>query len=78
MLATKEERKVIIVVTDGDPDSRSAAQAIIERCKASGIELIGIGIGHSIGHLFDVAIRVDDVRQLRGELFRIGRQLLAA
>lgn len=78
VLATKEVRKVIIVLTDGDPDSRTATQSIIERCIASGIELIGIGIGHDVGNLFDTAIRVDDITQLRDELFGISLQLLVA
>lgn len=78
VLATKQSKKAILVLTDGEPDNKQSALSIIERCKHSGIEMVGIGIGHDIGHLFDQAIQVDDVTQLRRELFCIGRQLLAA
>ena len=76
VLATREERKIIIVLTDGEPDDRSLTQAIINRCEATGIELVGIGICHNVSHLFDNSICISNVSELKTELFRISRDLL--
>ena len=78
VLSTREERKIIMVLTDGAPDSVDATRSIIRRCEATGIELVGVGIGFDTSHLFDRSIVVNKVSDLRTELFRIGKDLLAA
>jgi Mg-chelatase subunit ChlD len=81
VLATREKRKVIIVITDGEPnDARIGylpTRSIIQRCLDSGIELVGIGVGMDVGHLFDKHIRINDISDLRKELFSISQALLA-
>lgn len=78
VIATREERKVIMVLTDGQPDDECAAKAVIKRCESSGIELVGVGICFDTSHLFDQSICINNVSELRSELFRISRDLLAA
>jgi cobaltochelatase CobT len=78
VLATREERKVIMVMTDGKPDDIDATRAIIERCEATGIELIGVGICYDTSHIFQRSICITDVSELRSEMFRISRDLLLA
>lgn len=78
VLATREERKVIMVLTDGQPDDGDAAKAIIHRCEATGIELVGVGICFDTSHLFDHSICINKVSELRAELFSISRDLLLA
>ncbi len=78
VLATREERKVIMVLTDGQPDDERSAKSIIHRCEATGIELVGIGIAFDTSHLFDNSICINNVSELRSELFRISRDLLLA
>jgi len=78
VIATREERKVIMVLTDGQPDDECAAKAVIKRCESSGIELVGVGICFDTSHLFDQSICINNVSELRSELFRISRNLLAA
>ena len=78
ILATREERKVIMVLTDGQPDDERSAKAIIHHCEATGIELVGIGIAFDTSHLFDNSICINNVSELRSELFRISRDLLLA
>lgn len=78
VLATKEERKVIMVLTDGEPDDYDAAKSVIRRCEATGIELVGIGICLDTSHLFDNSICINNVSDLRSELFRISKDLLLA
>ena len=81
VLATREKRKVIIVITDGEPnDARIGylpTRSIIQRCLDSGIELVGIGVGMDVGHLFDKHIRINHISDLRKELFSISQALLA-
>jgi cobaltochelatase CobT len=78
VLATKEERKVIMVLTDGEPDDYDAAKSVIRRCEATGIELVGVGICIDTSHLFDNSICINNVSDLRSELFRISKDLLLA
>jgi cobaltochelatase CobT len=78
VLATREKRKVIMVLTDGQPDDERAAKAIIHRCEATGIELVGVGICYDTSHLFDRSICINNVSELRSELFRTSRDLLLA
>lgn len=78
VIATREKRKVIMVLTDGQPDDECAAKAVIKRCESSGIELFGVGICFDTSHLFDQSICINNVSELRSELFRISRDLLAA
>ena len=78
VMSTREERKVIMVLTDGQPDDVDAAKAIIKRIEATGIELFGIGICFDTSHLFSRSILINDVSELRSELFRISHDLLLA
>jgi len=49
VLALRPElRRLLIVATDGLPDDVASAQDIIARCRASGIEVMGLGIGQSL------------------------------
>jgi len=76
VMATREDRKVIMVLTDGEPDDYDAAKSVIRRCGATGIELVGVGICIDTSHLFDNSICINNVSDLRSELFRISKDLL--
>ena len=76
LLSRKEERKVILTLTDGDPDDWKSARDLVERAVVAGIELIGIGIQHDVSRLFPVAIQIQSVEDLKAELFRIAERLL--
>jgi Mg-chelatase subunit ChlD len=78
VIATREQRKVIMILTDGQPDEVFATKAIISRCEESGIDVIGVGIGFDTSHLFSTSILINDVSDLRSELFKISRDLLLA
>jgi len=78
VMATKEDRKVIMVLTDGEPDDYDAAKSVIRRCEATGIELVGVGICIDTSHLFDNSICINNVSDLSSELFRISKDLLLA
>ncbi|WP_026608659.1 VWA domain-containing protein [Methylocaldum szegediense] len=78
VLACREPRKVILVLTDGKPDSEAAVRDILDRCTASGIEVVGIGLGITVGHLFERSISILEIQELRERLFELSRDLLIA
>jgi hypothetical protein len=67
---------VLITLTDGIPNDFPSALDLVQRASSSGIELIGIGIQTDVSALFPVAIRIDDIVDLKRELFRIAERLL--
>lgn len=77
LLAQKQKRKLMIVLTDGDPDDWAATHDIIDRCGRSGFELLGIGIQtRSVEKFFPQSIVINDVKDLKRELFEVTQQLL--
>ncbi len=77
LLAQKQKRKLMIVLTDGDPDDRAATHDIVDRCRRSGFELLGIGIQtRSVEKFFPQSIVINDVKDLKRELFEVTQQLL--
>ena len=44
MVLLKEERKMVVIMTDGEPDSVPAAQRVLRAAEALGFEVYGIGI----------------------------------
>ena len=76
LLTRREERKVIITLTDGAPDDFTSASNLVKQATATGIQIIGVGIGLDVSRLFPTAIRINDIADLKTELFRIAEQLL--
>lgn len=72
-----EPRKVVVVITDGDPNNANASHKVIELCERSGIECIGIGIQHrNVSRFFRRHIVIDSVDELRTTLFKLMRDTL--
>ena len=46
-----EPRRLLVVATDGEPDDGEAARRIVGRCRAAGIEVIGLGIGQRLAEV---------------------------
>ncbi|MCD1253428.1 hypothetical protein B4926_18595 [Vibrio cholerae] len=77
LLAQKQKRKLMIVLTDSDPDDWAATHDIVDRCRRSGFELLGIGIQtRSVEKFFPQSIVINDVKDLKRELFEVTQQLL--
>ncbi|MEK6167692.1 nitric oxide reductase activation protein NorD [Vibrio cholerae] len=77
LLAQKQKRKLMIVLTDGDPDDWAATHDIVDLCRRSGFELLGIGIQtRSVERFFPQSIVINDVKDLKRELFEVTQQLL--
>ncbi|UTW11975.1 VWA domain-containing protein [Marinobacterium rhizophilum] len=77
LLRQKEKRKLIIVLTDGEPDDWNAAHDIVNRCHRSGFELLGIGIQtRSVERFFPSSLVINDLTDLQRELFNVTKNLL--
>ena len=76
LLRCREPRKVLMVMTDGQPDDMVSTLDILQRCRDSGIETIGIGLSIDVSHLFPVALAINDLQELRIQLFELSKALL--
>ena len=81
LLARPEERRILMVISDGAPvdDSTASAngghyldqhlRAVIEWIeKRSPVELIAVGIGHDVTRYYDRAVTIMDAEQLGGAM----------
>jgi von Willebrand factor type A domain. len=78
LLRCREPRKVLMVMTDGQPNDTLSTLEILQRCRDSGIETVGIGLGIEVSHLFPMAIVINDFRELRSQLFDLSKSVLLA
>jgi cobalamin biosynthesis protein CobT len=76
LLARPQARKVLLTLTDGQPDDRASAADLVARATASGLEMIGVGIATGVEWLFPVAIRIDAIADLKQALFGVAERLL--
>jgi cobaltochelatase CobT len=79
LLGIHAERKLMVVITDGRPDDPqlALAQAVIAQAGAAGVQVIGVGIGVEIGHLFPASVSVGSVTDLPDALAALFRDELA-
>jgi hypothetical protein len=70
----KENRKIVLVLTDGEPDSPPEAKIMADLLKDNGIECYGIGIGNgtwcNVRYLFgENSQEIIDIKQLSDAMF---------
>jgi Mg-chelatase subunit ChlD len=56
-------RRIVLTITDGQPDSLSESRQVMLRSDPE-IEYLGIGINAELGHLFPVFTRISSVQEL--------------
>lgn len=82
LLRAKGERKILFVITDGEPDSPWLAQEMVERCENSGIDVIALGFGGATADLLSRTFTrfraVGQVSRLKQALFELVREVLVA
>ncbi|MEI8573902.1 MULTISPECIES: VWA domain-containing protein [Methylomonas] len=78
LLRCREPRKVLMVMTDGQPNDTLSTLDILQRCRDSGIETVGIGLGLDVSHLFPIAITINELQELRAQLFDLSKAVLLA
>ena len=73
MCLLRENRKIILIITDGEPDSIPAAQEAFKQAQKKGFECYGLGIMcSSIATLLPHASRViETLPQLAPALFKL-------
>lgn len=76
LIRQKEPRKLLMVITDGDPDNVPATVKTIEMIKAHGVELLGLGINHNVGHLFEKHGNITNVNDLAAAMFTMMQKTL--
>ena len=72
-------KRVVIVVTDGQPNDVGRTQAVIRELAVKyDVHVIGIGIKTpgQLAKLFPVWVKIDDARDLGGELVRVLRRTI--
>jgi cobaltochelatase CobT len=78
LLRCREPRKVLMVMTDGQPNDTLSTLELLQRCRDSGIETVGVGLGLDVSHLFPVAITINELSELRAQLFDLSKSVLLA
>ncbi|ODT95330.1 MAG: hypothetical protein BGO50_16185 [Rhodanobacter sp. 67-28] len=79
LTATPERRKMLIVITDGRPDSRPATEVAILAAQAAGIEIYGLGIKVNAGEgLFPTWLTIKSVAELPYTMIGLLRERLFA
>ncbi|NJA06508.1 VWA domain-containing protein [Methylococcaceae bacterium WWC4] len=78
LLCCREPRKVLMVMTDGQPNDTLSTLELLQRCRDSGIETVGVGLGLDVSHLFPIAITINDLSELRAQLFELSKSVLLA
>lgn len=73
LVQRKEQRKLLIVFTDGLPNNRELTEEVIEQLKSTpGVEVIGIGICcEAVVGLFPTAVVIRSVEELGPALFNL-------
>ena len=64
LLRLDTERRIVMVISDGDPDDKSAVADLVDFGNRHGIEHMGIGIGSQTDHLFPVGCTINQIGQL--------------
>lgn len=75
--ATNQARKILMVVTDGKPDSQSATADVIAKLEQSGVEVMGLGINIDVGYLFAKSGKISSVSELAVAIFGMLQETLA-
>lgn len=77
LLKQKEDRKILFVITDGEPDNKDSSKHVMDLISKTDIKTIGIGINtHAVKTLFKESIVINDISDLQNSLFDSMRNAL--
>jgi cobaltochelatase CobT len=73
VIRREETLKIVLVVTDGEPNDREATKYVIERARADGITVVGLGIGLDVSPVFDTryAATITNVGELSASMVKL-------
>jgi len=78
LVQQREQRKLLLVLTDGIPDDLDAALNILSQCRSSSIEVTGIGLGIEVDRVFESSVSVQLISDLPARLNEVCKKLLLA
>ena len=81
LIGRSEPRRLLIVATDGQPEEIDLVRSILARCRASGLEVLGLGIGQALEEVEDLfgrrdAVAIQTLQELAPMLFTLLEQRL--
>lgn len=77
LLSRSKERKIIIVLSDGEPADKNLVEQTIESCKRSNIELYGLALAsNALASYIEDTTYLKDAQSLPDTLFRLADRLL--
>jgi cobaltochelatase CobT len=82
LLAAKGERKIMVVITDGDPNDSASAKEMVDRCRDSGIDVFAVAFGGINSSTLEYVFGggnwkfIPDLSQLRSALDQLVRSVL--
>ena len=77
LLNRPEPRKILLVLTDGEPDSRERAKTTSERLESEGIEIGAIGIIHEgVKHIWPNHKIINNIKELPPAVFGVMQEML--
>jgi hypothetical protein len=73
LLKRDEALRILLVVTDGDPDEFEATREVIDLARKSGVQVLGLGIGSDTRPLFGDkhAAVIGDIKELTGSMIKL-------
>ena len=73
VIRREETLKIVLVVTDGEPNDRDATKYVIERARADGITVVGLGIGLDVSPVFETryAATIANVGELSASMVKL-------
>lgn len=76
----RNERKIIVVVTDGEPNDSAKTKHIVDLCQNAAIEMIAVGVGSdAVKDYFEDCVVINTVNDLQNNLFhQMKNKLIAA
>lgn len=78
-MMSKNERKrgIIIVITDGFPDSKTKTREVIDFCKKNNIEVYGIGINNNaIENIVDKFTIIENLNDLDITIYKLFKEII--
>lgn len=69
LLQQPQARKILLVITDGEPNYNDQSNVVIKAAENAGIEIMGVGIGVDLDHLFNTWCSINSVDDLPKAMF---------
>lgn len=76
LIKQREPRKILLVITDGQPNNIGKAVTLVKDIEKSGVEICGIGIQLNVEHIFRRNATINDVSDLSQAMFTMMQDVM--